>query len=84
MNVKFKIENLEQFKRLQKVLFKLGYSFGGSTEIVDSPNTKFVYAENNNKIYLGLSSNVFKSDPAVEKDTQKFITAHSIILKRKQ
>ena len=84
MNVKFKIENSEQFKRLQKVLFKLGYSFGGSIEIVDSPNTRFVYAKNNNNIYLGLSSNVFKDDPAVEKDTQKFIAEHTKRLKRKQ
>lgn len=82
-NMKFKVENLEQFKKLQKVLFKLGYSFNGSTEIIDYSHARFIYAENNNKMYLGLSSSVFENDPAVEKDTQKFITEHTKRLKRK-
>ena len=82
-NMKFKVENSEQFKKLQKVLFKLGYSFSGSTETIDSPNVRFVYAENNNKIYVGLSSSIFKDDPAEEKDTQKFIVEHTKRLKRK-
>lgn len=83
-NIKFKVENLEQFKRLQKVLFKLGYTFGnGSTEIENCPNTRFVYVENNNKIYIGLSSSIFEDDSAVEKDTQKFIAEHTKRLKRK-
>ena len=82
-NIKFKVKNLEQFKKLQKVLFKLGYSFNGSTEIIDSSNTRFVYAEDNNRLYLGLSSSIFKDDPAIEKDTQKFIAEHTKILKRK-
>lgn len=84
MSLKFKVKNLEQFKRLQKVLFKLGYTFGNSsTEIKNCPNTRFVYVENNNKIYVGLSSSIFKDDPAVEKDTQKFIAGHIKRLKRK-
>lgn len=83
-NIKFKVENLEQFKKLQKVLFKLGYSFNGSTEIVDSSNTRFVYAEDGNKLYKGLSSARFEDDPAIEKDTQKFIAKHTKVLKRKQ
>ena len=83
-NMKFKVENSEQFKKLQKVLFKLGYSFHGDTETVNfSHSTRFVYAEDNNKLYLGLSSSIFKSDPAVEKDTQKFIAEHTKRLKRK-
>lgn len=83
-NIKFKVEDSEQFKKLQKVLFKLGYSFNGSTEIIDYSHTKFVYAEDNNKLYLGLSSSTFKDDPAIEKDTQKFIAEHTKVLKRKQ
>lgn len=82
-NMKFKVENLEQFKKLQKVLFKLGYSFDGSTEIIDYSHTRFIYAEDNNKLYLGLLSNVFENDSAVEKDTQKFIAEHTKRLKRK-
>lgn len=33
-NMKFKVEDSKQCEKLQKVLFKLGYSFNGSTEII--------------------------------------------------
>lgn len=82
-NMKFKVEDSKQCEKLQKVLFKLGYSFNGSTEIIYFQHARFIYAEDNNKLYLGLSSSVFENDSAVEKDTQKFIAEHTKVLKRK-
>lgn len=86
-NMKFKIKNLKQYKALQRILFKLGYSWGlgGMTidESLEQLNIKFMYAEGN-KLYKGFSYARFEDDSAVEKDTQKFIAEHTKVLKRKQ
>ncbi len=72
MSYKFKIENAEQSKRVQKILFDLGYRWIDAILETEPINTDkpYIYAGvvNFNLIQYGISKDAFESSPAKEID----------------
>ena len=74
--MKFKVTSPEQSKRLQEVLFKLGYSWAGE-KVVKRSNAPYLYTDPDEDILWSNHAAYFDTNHRTEQDTEQFIAEHS-------